>query len=49
MVLKRSTITSRLQELDTILQELGQYRHIAESAFQICQRNIGLVGAAKLT
>jgi uncharacterized protein YutE (UPF0331/DUF86 family) len=53
MVLKRSVITTRLQELDTVLQELAQYRHITAVELQndLSRRWIierGLIAAASL-
>lgn len=53
MVIKHDSITERLKELDTVLQELSQYRSLSEEAIRIdlSQRWIierGLIAAASL-
>lgn len=53
MVLKRNVITTRLQELDNVLQELERYRHIQEEELKsnLSRRWIierGLIAAASL-
>ncbi|KAA3658079.1 MAG: DUF86 domain-containing protein [Chloroflexi bacterium] len=53
MVLKESVIITRLKELDSVLQELSQYRHISQAVLQtdLSKRWIierGLIAAASL-
>lgn len=53
MVLKRDSVTERLKELDTVLEELGQYTALTEETLRtdLSQRWIierGLIAAASL-